>query len=171
MAECSYCELATKKESIVFEDNDMAVVMAARPAAKGHMMVIPKQHVPILEQAPKGLAGKLFLVANKMSALAFQVLGAQGTNIILENGVPAGQIIPHLAVHVLPRKKDDGLKLEWAPKKATEEDLGSAEERLKAHVGEPELAEEKPRKKEAPERIVADKNKEDYLLKQLERMP
>ena len=67
MADCAYCELMGKKENRVFEDGEIAVVMADKPAARGHMLVLPKQHVPILEQAPKGLVGKLLNVANKFS--------------------------------------------------------------------------------------------------------
>ncbi len=172
MADCAYCELMEKKENRVFEDGEIAVVMADKPAARGHMLVLPKKHVPILEQAPKGLVGKLLNVANKFSALAFQLLRAEGTNTIIQNGVPAGQNVPHLAVHVLPRRRDDGLKLEWEPKKASEEDLKRAEERLKPYVGiEPAPEEKKPLKAEAPEKIIADENKEDYLIRQLERMP
>jgi len=172
MAECDYCELMKKPENKVFEDNDTVVAMASNPAAKGHLIVMPKKHTPILEQAEKGMTGKLFVIANKMSALAFEVFQAQGTNIIVQNGVPAGQTTPHLGVHVLPRSKDDGLKLDWKPNQASDEELDNAERQLKEKVGVDEEPEEKKPEKEAKaEKIVADKDKDDYLVKQIERLP
>ena len=75
-------------------------------------------------------------------------------------------------MHILPRRRDDGLKLEWEPKKAPEDDLKNAEERLKPYIGiEPAPEEKKLLMPEAPEKIVADEAKEDYLIRQLERMP
>src|SRR3989338_2025618 len=68
---------------------------------------------------------------NKVSTALLNVLGAAGTNIIVENGTGADQQVPHLAFNVIPRVEGDGLNFQWQPKKLSDEQMGLIELQLK----------------------------------------
>ena len=102
---------------VIYEDSDFIAFLAERPNSAGHTIIQPKKKITILEQMPDTLAGKLFYLANQLSSVLFDTLGIEGTNIIIENGTGAGQKIPQLQVHIVPRKQGDGLKLNWEQQK------------------------------------------------------
>ena len=179
MAECMICE-AIKSEKLkkIFEEEDIVVIMHPNPAAEGHIVVLPKKHFTILEQMPNDIAQKAFLAENKFSTLLFEALSAAGTNMIVANGVPAGQKWSHFAINIIPRRENDGLNFQWAPKQAADEELGVIASSLENEVnkiiyekgkeitaaaGEPEKEVQKPSAKPpAPE---------SYLMRQLRRIP
>ena len=164
MTNCEHCKLIEEKELVVFEDKDIVAVLSKKAVSKGHVLVMPKQHLPILEQIPDELVERIFIVANKVSTAMFEALRINGTNIIVENGTPAGQKTPHFAVNVIPRTENDGLKLGWKHKKFTDEQISMAEMQLKQEV---EGKKKETAEIEKKEEVV----KDDYLLKQLRRVP
>lgn len=169
---CRICELIKNKKGIVFEDKDIVALLHPKPAAPGHIILAPKQHLTILENCPNDITGNLFKTANKVSSAVFEGLQSHGTNIIIQNGVSAGQIDPHLTVHVIPRKEGDGLNFQWQPRQMKEEDLATAELQLKENTKDIGIEQEAAKpieiKQEKPEEIEGDEN---YLIKQLNRIP
>ncbi len=171
---CAICELKKSKE-LLYEDKDVFAVLSPEPATFGHIIVAPKKHYQIIEQIPDYEFGYLFNIANKLSTAVFEGIGAQGTNIIIQNGVEAGQDIPHVAIHIIPRRENDGLNFEWAPKQLTEEQMSTVELQLKEGAkdiggfqkeekAEPIKLDKKPQKLELSDQ-------ENYLIKQLRRIP
>lgn len=166
-------EVPAKK---IYEDDEVIAILDFNGANPGHSFVIPKQHVPIFEQVPSHLIGKLFNVANKISSAIFDALKVQGTNIFVANGVPAGQKVAHLMVNVIPRKENDGVKLDWTPKQLSEEEMSTVELKIKEEIGSigfeeaPKTSETTQPKKSEP--IPKDiSGEESYLVKQLRRIP
>ena len=129
---CPVCDfIKSNKAKKVYEDNDVVAVLNPTPVTLGEVLVIPKKHFTIIEQVPDELTAKLFLVANRVSEALFEGLGLQGTNILLNNGVSAGQKLSHLLIHVIPRRQDDGLNFSWKPKKLNEEQMATIELKIK----------------------------------------
>ncbi len=158
----------------MYEDEQMAILLAPKPAAAGHIILAPKKHAAILEQVPDFVVGRMFDKANKASIAVFETLGAEGTNIIANNGIAAGQTTNHFLLNVIPRKENDGLKLSWQPKQLSEEEMSTIELKLRdesKNIGVFEKEEEKPKEIKKPEEIKEEKEEENYLLKQLERLP
>jgi len=157
------CETCEKQKTVVYEDDKVVAYLHEKPAADGHIAVMPKEHCPIMEACPDELLEHVFNVANKISALTFEAFQVQGTNIIVHNGLPAGQKEPHFQVHVIPRRENDGLSLQWQPKQAKEEDLQRVEGLFKEQPAQaaPQV-EEAPAPKDGPE---------DYLLETIDRIP
>ena len=120
---CQYCESIAKKERVVFEDDDAVIMLHPSPAMPGHTIALPKQHFTILEQTPDPIVRKLAALANKASTALVQVLGATGTNVIVENGTAADQQVPHIGINIIPRVEGDGLNFQWHPKKISEEQM------------------------------------------------
>lgn len=163
-------EVPAKK---IYEDDDILAILDFNGANPGHSFIIPKEHIPILEQIPSHLVAKLFNVANKVSSAIFDVLKVQGTNIFVANGVPAGQKVAHFIVNVVPRKENDGVNLQWQPKQLSEEEMSTIELRIKEEIGNVGFGEApKVKQTEKRETISEEVSGEDnYLLKQLNRIP
>ena len=155
----------------MYSDDKVVALLAPAPAAGGHMMVVPREHFPIVEQVPDFVVGEMFCKANKLSVGIFEALGAQGTNLLLQNGVAAGQRHGHVALHVIPRKEGDGLNLAWPPKQLSEEEMSTLELKIKdaaKNVGAFEQEKPKPAEAKKPEEVS---EAEEYLVNQMRRIP
>ncbi len=171
---CAVCELVEKKQGLIFEDEQIAMLLAPKPATAGHLILVPKQHAAILEQVPDSVIGKLLDKANKASIAVFEALGAQGTNIIVHNGIAAGQTTNHATLNILPRRENDGLNLAWQPQQLSEEEMSTVELKLKEetkNIGAFEKEKPKPKELPKPQEIKEEDEEENYLLKQLKRLP
>jgi len=169
---CEICEQIKSRKGLLYEDSDIVALLAPKPTSVGHVYVVPKKHTPILEQIPDHVIGNMFAKANKISMASFESLGVQGTNLLIQNGLPAGQHHSHCILHVIPRKEGDGLNLMWQPKQLTEEEMSTAEIQIKentSQVGVFEKKTEKPIEIEKPQEI--EDEDEDYRTKHLERLP
>lgn len=176
MADCDICEMIDKKESfkIVYEDQVAIAFLNETPLMEGHVMLMAKQHFSIIEQIPDQIWSHLMNVSNIISVALFDSTKAEGTNIIINNGVDAGQKFPHTIVNIIPRKTGDGVKLDWELKKASAESIKMNADLLGKYAGKinlkddpatkPVIKEEKP---SAPE-IKAEDN---YKIRQLKRIP
>ncbi len=176
--DCLYCkivggEIPVKK---IYEDEKVLAFLKPNPASFGHILIIPKAHYTIIEQVPDFEVGKLFNVSNKLCTAAFETLGAGGTNILTQNGVAAGQSVPHFAINIIPRKENDGLNFQWQPKQLSQEEMSTVELKLKDashNIGGFQKSDNAPMQvaKQLPEKIKEKKGEENYLIKQLDRMP
>jgi len=176
MSECEYCQISkgNTKSKKVYEDEKAYAILSNQPASAGHIILFLKEHQPIIENVKDYDVAYLFKIANKLSTATFESLGAQGTNIIVQNGVAAGQRIPHFCIHIIPRRENDNLNLTWQPKQLNEEEMSTVELQLKDvtnTIGEFEKEKEEPveldKKKEEIKEIKGD----NYLVKQLRRIP
>jgi histidine triad (HIT) family protein len=103
--------------TIVYEDDGILAFMDIGPIIKGHTLVIPKVcYDPVTETPDEVLAG-LMSVCKRIAAAQIKGLGAEGVNIIQNNGAAAGQVVPHIHFHVIPRFAGDGHHWNWDAKK------------------------------------------------------
>ena len=86
------------------------------PIIKGHALVVSKQHHDPVTETPDDVLAKLHVVAKQVAAAQMNGLGASGVNIIQNNGKAAGQEVPHIHVHVIPRFEGDGHHWNWNAK-------------------------------------------------------
>ena len=174
---CVFCQAAKGKAKLekIYEDKEIIAALHPRPASKGHIIVFSKTHYNIVEQIPDYVIGDIFKKINKLSVAAFEGVKSQGTNIIIQNGVAAGQEIPHICIHIIPRNENDGINFQWQPKQLTEEEMSTVELSLKQeaeNIGGFQKEEKKEPIKldeKKPEKVLSDE--ENYLIKQLERIP
>ncbi len=173
---CKACE-QIKSEEKVYEDDKVVAVLTKNPANFGHILIIPKEHYTIIEQVPDHEMAHIGVVTNKLSIALFESLKIQGTNVFIQNGITAGQIVPHFVVHIIPRIENDGINLDWQPRQLSEEEMSTVELLLHEQADRiGEFEEEKPKPleldkgKEIDEEIKSD-DEENYLIKQLDRIP
>jgi histidine triad (HIT) family protein len=169
---CEYCEIINGKSKAVkvFEDTKVVAILNDRPASAGHILLMPKEHYPIIEQVPDFIISHLFVVANKLSVSAFEGMNATGTNIMVNNGVAAGQNSAHFMIHIIPRRENDGLNLSWQPKQLSQEEFATTElmvNEFTKTIGEFETEKPKPIVKEKEREI----DEEDFIVKALDRIP
>ena len=173
---CSYCDkIGNKGTRTLYKDEKVIAFLEDTPFAIGHVVIMPLEHYTIIEQVPDFIITHIFAVANKISTSAFESLGAHGTNVLVNNGVSAGQDVPHFSVHVIPRRENDGINLQWPPRQLSEEEMSTVELSLKEetkNIGDFETESEEPldideMKKGSKEKITED----DYLTRQINRLP
>jgi histidine triad (HIT) family protein len=110
MATCVFCPIiaGTARAHRVMEDDLCVAFLDARPLFPGHTLVVPRAHHETLRDLPETTVGRLFVNARRISMAMDEAIGAQGTFVALNDRV--SQSVPHVHVHVVPRRKGDGLR-------------------------------------------------------------
>jgi len=155
---CPICEYSGEK---LFEDDLAVVFESPQPAAKGHLIIATKEHLPIMELVPDTAMARVGLLVKKFSSRIVEQ-GAKGCNVLVNNGEPAGQTEPHFSVHVVPRNEGDGIELGWQPGKAEDSQLDEIMNKL-ADVTEDKVEKKEPVESQGPA--------DDYLMKSIDRIP
>ena len=105
--DCIFCKIVSKEipAKIFYEDEDTIAFLDAYPIAKGHTLIIPKQHFPQIQDMPSKINEKLFETVHKMVSKVDTIKGS--TLVLIHNGKDSGQEIMHVHVHLIPRGSDD----------------------------------------------------------------
>lgn len=108
--DCLFCGIVAGdvEAGIVLEEDDFVAFLDARPVFKGHVLLVPRQHVVTLTDLPARLRDGFLAAAQRLAAAVVDGLGAQGSFVAMNNTV--SQSVPHLHLHVVPRTKGDGLR-------------------------------------------------------------
>lgn len=112
---CIFCkiingDIPSKK---VYEDDDVLAILDISQATKGHTLVLPKKHYANLLEIDEADYLKVMSKAKMLGGILTKKLGAEGCNILNNCGEAAGQTVMHFHVHIIPRYKDDDLKIEF----------------------------------------------------------
>ena len=131
---CTFCDIAAGKTEahVVLEDDTLLAFLDHRPLFPGHTLLVPRQHFETLTDLPAVLVDPLFGAARLLARVVEETLEAQGSFVALNNRV--SQSVPHLHVHVVPRRRKDGLRGFFWPRTRYESDGAMADiaERLRA---------------------------------------
>jgi histidine triad (HIT) family protein len=134
--DCQFCRIAarTHPAAIVFQDDRALAFLDHRPLFPGHCLLIPKAHRETLSDLPSADIGPLMAVAQTLSRAMEDGLGAEGSFVAINNRV--SQSVPHLHIHVVPRKRKDGLKGFFWPrtKYASDEEMELVRAKLAASM-------------------------------------
>ncbi len=116
-ADCVFCKIVqgSLPSTRIYEDRLSLAFMDIAPIIKGHALVIPREHYDPLTAVPEPLLQHLIIVARRVAAAQTAALQADGVNIMQANGAAAGQVVPHLHFHVIPRFVNDGHHWNWNP--------------------------------------------------------
>jgi len=130
--QCPFClmtegKIETKK---IYDDDRCFAILDIKPANKGHILLIPKKHFAVLTKVDDSLIGHLFIVANHLSEIIYEVVDAQGTNLIAANGPLAGQGVPHALINIIPRFEKDQVQISWMHKEVSEEEMSELQKKI-----------------------------------------
>jgi len=120
---CIFCKIVKGeiKSQKVYEDEETLAFLDINPVNKGHVLVIPKDHYENIFDIPKDKLSKVMEVAQKI-AIAIKKMGADGVNIVSNNGKAAEQHVFHLHIHVIPRYYNDGKGIDSIDKRTKYKD-------------------------------------------------
>jgi histidine triad (HIT) family protein len=107
---CLFCAVVRKEEpaAIVLETPDAVAFLDARPVFKGHVLVVPRAHAATLVDLPAAALGPFFADVQRIARAVEEGLEADGTFVAANNKV--SQSVAHFHVHVVPRRRKDGLR-------------------------------------------------------------
>jgi histidine triad (HIT) family protein len=107
---CLFCDIVsgTTPAHLVLEDDDVVAFLDHRPVFKGHVLLVPREHVVTLPDLPARLRDPFLAAGQRLAAAMVTALGAQGSFMAVNNTV--SQSVAHLHMHVVPRTKGDGLR-------------------------------------------------------------
>lgn len=124
---CVFCDIAESKipSHRVVEDEHVLAFLDARPLFPGHVLVVPRRHVVTLDALDAPLLAEVFATVQRVMRAVTAACACEGTFVANNNVV--SQSVPHLHVHVVPRKKGDGLRGFFWPRHKYESDAAAAE--------------------------------------------
>ena len=136
---CTFCAIAAGElpAHLVLDDGPFVAFLDRRPLFEGHVLLVPRAHVETLMDAPADLLGPLAATTQALSRAVLEAMGADGIFNAVNNVV--SQSVPHLHVHVVPRRRKDGLRgFFWPRTKYDGDDEAAAvAERIRTTLGRP----------------------------------
>lgn len=115
---CVFCKIVAGAIPCfkLHEDAETLAFMDINPANDGHCLVIPKAHHPTVFAITPEAFGATARAVIKVASAVDKALKPEGVNLLQANGPGAAQSVLHFHIHVLPRRRDDGLAINWTPK-------------------------------------------------------
>ena len=159
--ECLFCQIAENKIGTIkiYEDNNVLAMLDITPANPGHVIIMPKQHYQFVFQLPDMLLWEIAKVVKLIMPALVNAAKAAGVNVIINQGEAAGQRLPHLAVNLIPRFDNDGLKFEWERKQSKKEELAELANQIISRMQKTIKAQEDEIRKKEIEKKQQEKQK------------
>lgn len=134
--QCIFCQIISSKikSKKIYEDSQSVAILDINPANSGHVLLLPKEHYTIMPQIPEQEISHLFTVSKSISNSMLRGLESQGTNIIVANGIAAGQRAQHFVIHIIPRNENDQLQFIIPQKKIPEKTLDEIKQKLAKNI-------------------------------------
>lgn len=131
---CIFCKIANGEipSSTVYEDETFRVILDLGPAARGHALILPKEHFCDVTELDEKVAAKVLPLGARLGAAMKKSLGCAGFNLVQNNGEAAGQTVFHFHVHVIPRYEGGPNIVSWKPGEEAPEVLAKTAEAIKA---------------------------------------
>jgi len=113
ISNCVFCKIVAGEIPCdkVYEDDLVLCFLDIAPLTLGHALVIPKEHHTSATTLTDEVAARMFQVAPKIGQALVRATDGGGFNLLLSNGPCAGQVVPHVHLHIVPRRNDDGVIL------------------------------------------------------------
>lgn len=113
--DCIFCKIVTGQVpcSKIYENDSVLAFLDVGPVSEGHALVISKQHTSSVDQTEPQAMAEIAKVLPKLAGAIKQAMGADGYNVLCNNGASAGQVVDHMHVHIIPRKENDGVFNQW----------------------------------------------------------
>lgn len=113
--DCVFCKIAAADipAFIIYENESVVSFLDINPLAEGHLLVIPRKHYAQVMEMPQAECGALFSLVPMLGRVLLDVTGAEGFNVLLNNGRVAGQVVSHVHCHLIPRRPADELGYRW----------------------------------------------------------
>ena len=130
--DCIFCMIVGGRipAKTIYADADVIAFMDINPVAKGHVLVVPRTHAEYLWQLSSGQISAVGAALARLTLAVKEAVGAEGVNVLQNNGRIAGQLVPHVHFHLIPRFPGDEFQYTWPARKAPEEELDELMRRI-----------------------------------------
>ena len=132
--DCIFCKIVAGKIPCfkLYEDGETLAFMDINPVHDGHCLVIPKAHHPTVFDTPPDIFAAVARSTVKVAKAVKHTVALDGLNLLQANGPGAAQSVMHFHVHVLPRQRDDELKMNWTPTPGDNTHIAKIAERIRS---------------------------------------
>lgn len=136
METCLFCKIIVGEIPCtkVYEDDTVLAFLDIHPVNIGHTLVIPKSHHTNLYDTPDETIAHMMVIAKKLSVAIKTAVSADGINIEMNNDAPAGQLIFHTHIHIIPRFSGDGLTHWPSARGYNEGEESEVAQKIKTHL-------------------------------------
>lgn len=137
MEDCIFCKIVAGEApaEIVYADDNLMVFMDIFPASWGHLLIVPRVHTRNLYDTPPELAAQAMALAARLAPALRDATGADGMNVWQSSERPAGQMVFHFHMHLLPRYRNDGIPVPDNRSRAEAAELGALAAVIRANLG------------------------------------
>ncbi|VVB82198.1 HIT domain protein [uncultured archaeon] len=113
MKDCIFCRIAEEqiRSEKIYENSNFFSIPDVNPKAEGHTLIISKKHFENILELPSIMGGDFLNCVKGTTLILMKKYNAEGFNLVNNNSEAAGQVVNHFHVHLIPRKKDDGIKI------------------------------------------------------------
>lgn len=135
--ECIFCRINNEDipSTTIYENEEFRVMLDRFPATKGHILIIPKEHIEDIYDLDPESAGRLFSLTTMFASIIKRAFGNEGLNILQNNGKVAGQTVFHYHLHMIPRYADDQVQIGWKmDEDTTVEQLEACADLIRSHM-------------------------------------
>jgi len=131
--DCIFCKIIEGKIPCnkVYENKDVLAFLDMSPVNRGHVLIVPKKHSETLLDTDEQVLCKIIKATKKISNGVMKAVNANGINIIVNNFKAAGQIVPHMHMHIVPRFSSDGFTYTEPKKKFSESEMQKVAENIR----------------------------------------
>lgn len=137
MDDCVFCKMVVGEIPVtkIYEDPSVLAFLDIGPVSDGHTLVIPKQHYATVDQCDPEVLAAVGAVLGKIAGAVVKAMGAQGYNVLCNNGKVAGQVVEHVHFHIIPRTAGDGVFTQWPAYKYPEGGMQEIAEKISTSFG------------------------------------
>jgi histidine triad (HIT) family protein len=133
--DCIFCKIISGEipSYKIYEDEKSLAFLDIGPVSHGHALIVPKKHYTNFEEISEEDLCHVIMTVKKIGKAIKESLSIEGYNVTVNNDPIAGQIVPHLHFHIIPRVEGDGLKL-WAGGEYKEGEALTVAEKIKKQL-------------------------------------
>ena len=134
--DCIFCKIIAGEipSFRLHEDEHTFAFMDINPGNEGHALVVPRDHAPDLYSVSDAALSRTVVTAKRVARAVAATVDLEGLNLIQCNGPAAAQSVMHFHVHVLPRREDDGLAMNWGLAPGEMDAIGALAERIRGNM-------------------------------------
>ncbi|MBF0268175.1 MAG: HIT family protein [Alphaproteobacteria bacterium] len=134
--DCIFCKIVAGVIPCfkIYEDEHTLAFMDINPVNPGHCLVVPKNHAPNLFESDDADLARTMAVVRKISRAVQKALNPYGLNLLQANGPGAAQSVFHLHLHIIPRERDDDLRMNWGLKSGNKDEIAAIAEKIKEAI-------------------------------------
>ena len=133
-ADCVFCKIVAGKLPCfkLLENETTIAFMDINPVNPGHALAVAKGHWPTVDVIPADVLADVARTAQRVAKAVMKALAPEGVNLMQANGVAAGQSVPHLHIHIMPRRRGDNVSVNWTPVPGDMKEIEAIANKLKA---------------------------------------